>query len=101
MGSIVESGDIRSISLNPDDDEQYDDDDDDDDDDDSDVVGDRICSMADDTRTGRKSGFEISGWKNNRSTLSSIKLPGRSVSMVRVQSGTPEMTRTNIINSNI
>ena len=54
IGSIVESGDIRSISPNPDEDEQQDEDD-------SEVVGDRICSIADDPRIGRKSGFEISG----------------------------------------
>jgi hypothetical protein len=73
-GSMVESGDMRSISPNPDDDEQQEEEEEDGD-------GDRICSMADEPRIGRKSGLESSGWKKSRSTESSIKPPGSIVSM--------------------
>ena len=59
MGSIVESGDILSISPNPDDDDDAEDDNEDEDDeyedaeDRSEIEGERICSSADEPKMGK------------------------------------------------
>jgi hypothetical protein len=86
---MVESGDIRSISPNPEEEEQQEEADDD-----SDAEGERICSRAEVPRIGKKSlkGFEISEfWKNSRSTQSSIRLPGSMASMIEKLFGNPEI----------